>query len=264
MSQRYIPALSGLRGLAALAVVASHTDMHSLAFGTYGVDCFFAISGFLIGGILLDTAGSPGWVGRFYLRRTLRIWPLFFAVLAITVLANPSPRPDGWMTWVFLENFRGLAHPHDPLVFGIFWTLAVEEQVYLLLPPVIRWTRRSRLPFVLVAVCFVAPLVRVHGWYAWRHGQAVECCWYIMTAGRLDSFAVGVLAAWVMRERPQWIPFLLQASVVIGSALAGVATLFNADLWMRPDNPTHVLFAPLAAYATERVLVGPRHRPIRA
>ena len=81
---KHLPALDGVRGIAILAVIAFHS--HVLGFGWAGADLFFVLSGYLITGILLRTRDDPGYFRTFYIRRVLRIFPLYYAVLAVLII----------------------------------------------------------------------------------------------------------------------------------------------------------------------------------
>jgi peptidoglycan/LPS O-acetylase OafA/YrhL len=205
-----VPALDGLRGLAALAVVAGHT-LYVYWLGPVAVDVFFALSGFLIGGILLDTVGDAGWWPRFLLRRVLRIWPLYFAVLLVIGLTDrwavtPTQTP-WWLLVTFTVNFSPLLGDFNwrPPV-GVLWSVAIEEQAYLLLPILVRWCRPKLLPgAVFLLACLSACLRRQFGWGAWWYPPyapgSLLLYWDHMTFARMDGILAGVLAAWAMRQR---------------------------------------------------------------
>ncbi len=152
---RHIPALDGIRGLAILGVMASHLfagnppgpvirALQSIAsFGSHGVDLFFVLSGFLITGILYDSLGDSRFFRKFYARRSLRIFPLYYGVLVLLFLLTP-PLHLHWqhMQWVLLAYLQNtnLVMPYDQFDVGRgidldhLWSLAVEEQFYLVWP----------------------------------------------------------------------------------------------------------------------------------
>jgi peptidoglycan/LPS O-acetylase OafA/YrhL len=128
-----------------------------------GVEIFFVLSGFLITGILYDAKGSANYFTGFYARRTLRIFPLYYAVVAFCVLVPrllPSfnllnrPRlPHGGINyWLYLSNVWGTGH-HP--VLGVAWSLAIEEQFYLVWPLVVSFLGRAS----LLRVCLGATLL---------------------------------------------------------------------------------------------------------
>jgi peptidoglycan/LPS O-acetylase OafA/YrhL len=194
-SGKRIPELDGLRGVAILLVVLFHgfffapgPDYHPadlihrlyfwferfIAIGWTGVDLFFVLSGFLIGGILLDARESPRFYRTFYLRRFFRIIPPYYAWLMAYVLVTltagaflaahslkgntPSGRVFLWMQFLFLQNLGIL--DHYPTVAGAWlrptWSLAVEEQFYLITPTIIKTLSRRALAIFLAAVVMLA------------------------------------------------------------------------------------------------------------
>ena len=158
-NRAFFPALDGLRAVAFLMVFGQH--YLALAWGWTGVNIFFVLSGFLITGILYDTRADPFRVRNFYIRRTLRIFPLYYGVFLVLLLLTPLLHWHWnryWTLWpLYLGNFlrflsplsllRGSAleyaadaHlssvrlPHTELYLGHFWSLCVEEQFYLIWP----------------------------------------------------------------------------------------------------------------------------------
>ena len=157
--------LDGLRGLAILLVVlchyitaVPHGRSHSLGsmagtamgLAASGVDLFFILSGFLIGGILLDSTGtgSPNYYRTFYLRRFYRIFPVYYlwiALFAVISLVSPQFRLQTpyWVFLAFLQNYSRHRTAIEVVWFGVMWSLGVEEQFYLLAPPLIRNTQQT-------------------------------------------------------------------------------------------------------------------------
>ena len=181
----FYPALDGLRGFALLLVFCQH--YLELPWGWTGVDLFFVLSGFLITGILYDSRDRPGRVRTFYMRRTLRIFPLYYGLLLLLVVSTPLLHWQWsvfWWAWpAYLGNYlrflqfghatpalshamfgqltRGIGD-HGVLYVGHFWSLCVEEQFYLIWPWVVFAIRdRRRLMVCCVAAVVVAPMVRV-------------------------------------------------------------------------------------------------------
>src|SRR6186997_1549382 len=178
----FIPALDGLRGIAIVLVMLHHFTYlrptsgidaligNVLFFGWTGVDLFFVLSGFLITGILLDTRNSRRYFTTFYARRTLRIFPLYYLILFIALVVLPKfpavdrvligqdeliDLPPQWPYWLYLTNFsiadRGWVHGWV----DVGWSLAIEEQFYLVWPLVI-WLCPPRLVALLCAAILVA------------------------------------------------------------------------------------------------------------
>lgn len=146
----YVPAFDGLRAVAAVAVVLSHCAAgrgalallnSKVGLGALGVDLFFALSGYLITGILLgvrDAASPARGLSRFYVRRALRIFPLYYLAVGIYLaLGYPGIRENAWWFLAYAVNVGKALGVTGWAPLNHFWTLAVEEQFYLLWPALI-------------------------------------------------------------------------------------------------------------------------------
>ncbi len=217
----HLPALDGLRGLAILLVMLTHFTVvqggplldrvvgMAGRFGWSGVDLFFVLSGFLITGILLDTKGRPNYFRNFYARRTLRILPLYYAFIFLATMVVPSLpyawtddfKLQGWTTplyWLYLSNFpvAFTADGANDLV-GLTWSLAIEEQFYLVWPVlVLLLSRRS-----LLWTCGIAILVSIVTRSALVLAGADRLYAYVLTPCRMDGLAIGCLVALVLKDR---------------------------------------------------------------
>jgi peptidoglycan/LPS O-acetylase OafA/YrhL len=182
-SRRHYAALDGLRGVAILSVMLYHFTggynganpaLRLWSFiadaGWMGVDLFFALSGFLITGILYDTAQAEDKIKNFYARRALRIFPLFYAVLFALLLLTPVLhfhwRAEHLFYFFYLTNVAVLFAPNfQPpsqwINLGHLWSLAVEEQFYMLWPFIV-WRVRQRITllWVILSVLIAGPLLR--------------------------------------------------------------------------------------------------------
>jgi peptidoglycan/LPS O-acetylase OafA/YrhL len=226
-----IPELDGLRGAAIAMVLFFHYVSYAIkarpagVFGYLflrtrlfwcGVDLFLVLSGFLIGGILLDARDSPHYFKTFYVRRICRIVPIYFLFLGVVALASwLLYRPIGQpLDWVFAGNLPWYAYASftqniwmverndlGSLVLVITWSLALEEQFYLLLPAVIRFVRRSALPYVFLTGIFIAPALRI--FIALRYPQN-HWAPYLLLPCRMDAFFLGALCAFYLREPESW------------------------------------------------------------
>src|SRR6266550_2788258 len=179
-----IASLDGLRGCAILLVLLFHftarapypTDHASIRLqsvfdlGWSGVDLFFVLSGFLITGLLIDAKGSAGYFKVFYARRALRILPLYYGTLVVmfvlpyllTSVMNPTyitPFRDQIWYWGYLQNYHYLTNAWSDIA-GPFWTLAIEEQFYLVWPLVVLLLSRKHLLRLCFAVIVGALLYR--------------------------------------------------------------------------------------------------------
>ncbi len=213
---RYYPALDGARAIAALLVLLFHAAQEGLPlpsvvnFGQTGVDLFFVLSGFLITSILL-AARQGDWseVRTFYARRALRIFPLYYLSLGVCALFF---FPCGWPYWVYLQNFwtstgKTVAGPVH------LWSLAVEEQFYLVWPFLVLFVPRRLLLRILGAVIVISFGLRVA--IASAHHDV-----YSLTFTRLDGLSAGsVLATLHHRGQLQRWRSLLLALVLVSGTL---------------------------------------------
>ncbi|HTS46487.1 MAG TPA: acyltransferase [Bryobacteraceae bacterium] len=218
-----ISELDGIRGLAILLVLLYHyvnvaIPEHSLWYyallpsrlGWSGVDLFFVLSGFLIGGILIDHRGSDRYFSVFYIRRVHRIFPIYYlmiAFLAVGELVLPHAQLflTGIPLWVyplFAQNLMG-DFTRGGVWLGVSWSLAVEEQFYLAFPLVVRLLSRRRLLWFLAACIVGAPLFRAA---LIAQGQGFAQVHALLPA-RADALALGVLAAIIVRseEAKRWM-----------------------------------------------------------
>ncbi len=169
----YLPQLDGLRTFAVLAVAYAHwipANYHfNLPLGLAAVEMFFVLSGFLITGILLrcreSLAHKEGTrlsvVNNFYLRRFLRIFPLYYLVLIIIFILNvPSAREAIVWTTTYLSNFYFYAQGKFSPFIGHLWSLAVEEQFYLVWPWLIIFLPNRWLKPLFISTIMIAPVVR--------------------------------------------------------------------------------------------------------
>lgn len=222
-----IPALDGVRGIAILMVMMCHLVSganviphrfsalrFAMYFGWSGVDLFFVLSGFLITGILIDTRDSPNRASRFYARRILRIFPLYYFALAVAIIAVPLvgqqwlldlyPTVRGWLSYLFYVQNWWMPHmePTHGLV-GQFWSLAVEEQFYLVWPMVV-WSTPRRYTWAVCLIGMVAAFVlRKHLMRVVDHPWSPIIL--MGTATRMDSLLSGALCAVIVRDYRRWL-----------------------------------------------------------
>jgi peptidoglycan/LPS O-acetylase OafA/YrhL len=248
LSARHVRALDGVRGIAVLMVLVFHsfvwkwreptglfTDVFNriISMGWSGVDLFFVLSGFLITGILWDAKGSDTYFRSFYMRRILRIFPLYYGSLLVFTVILPAagvsgvlvPGASPWWWWTYTQNilqaFPGIDGSYGAL--GYFWSLAIEEHFYLLWPLLMYWSSRRTALGLCVGCIVVAWLSRgfflLHG-----NGSAAFC----LTPCRIDALAIGALIALVARDElgrgPGWLltmsrwlaaPVLAQLAVIV-------------------------------------------------
>jgi peptidoglycan/LPS O-acetylase OafA/YrhL len=162
-TKRYIPGLDGLRAIAVMLVIAYHCEPQGLVQGGFiGVDLFFVLSAFLITSILVDEKERTGAIrlGRFYWRRMLRLMPallLFlttYAVIAPMIISEYPHLRDAAIAGLYISNFAFVAW-QIPLFIKHTWSLAAEEQFYLLWPVILIMLLRTKRPMLLLGVVWV-------------------------------------------------------------------------------------------------------------
>ena len=189
--------LDAVRGLAAVAVLCSHLP-RGFWFGETGVDLFFVLSGYLITGIILRHRGRPGFLRGFYARRALRIFPIYYLAIAVVVTLNsvrktPESTEGLWYYLLYLQNvweYWGGEGAKVGLSLGHTWTLAIEEQFYLIWPALVL-VLPAKGGAVLCVLLSIAPvLLRLNG---------VD---RLTLVGHTDGLAMGALLAFLGHHRP--------------------------------------------------------------
>jgi peptidoglycan/LPS O-acetylase OafA/YrhL len=251
----HIPELDGLRGVAIGLVIIWHylpslvhvrpgtTASYLIAttrLSWTGVDLFFVLSGFLIGGILLDARKATNYFRVFYTRRFFRIVPIYVAVLlifpAISILQNArhpglapavvGSNPPWYMYWTFTQNFwMAVASTLGTNNLRMTWSLAVEEQFYLTLPLIVFFFSGRQLRKVALCGIVAAPLLRVFLYVLWPNNWGAP---FTLMPCRADSLLLGVLAAILLRDAT-WREKIQNARTFFAAAvpvfLAGIGFL---------------------------------------
>jgi peptidoglycan/LPS O-acetylase OafA/YrhL len=247
-----VPALDGVRGVAIIWVVFHNTTemphpaargaLHVLAAlshsGWIGVQLFFALSGFLITAGLLDSRGADNYFSGFFARRALRILPLYYTVLLALLVLVPwlfAPGPPfsashQWPLWVFVSNWDKAV----PYGFVHFWSLAVEEQFYLVWPFVVYWLAPRPLLRVCVWIAVGALLLRI----VLRMYGADEWTLYASTPARMDALALGGAGACLVRS-PRLVEWIRARASMIGALavalfVAGALATHSFDRYAWP------------------------------
>ncbi|MGH9598820.1 MAG: acyltransferase family protein, partial [Terracidiphilus sp.] len=263
---KYIPELQGFRGLAVIAVVLYHSRPRlegtwiysSAAWGWAGVNLFFVLSGFLITSILLESRHKPRYFRNFYMRRVLRIWPVYVLVLVVVYLNAPwfvgpgvleAIRTAPWLAYIFFA--QNLFHLALPPALGPTWSLAIEEQYYFLWAPLVRILHRPRaLTLVLAALLVASPLMRWAN-FAWMtptntliHLDGVA--WGSLLAVGLHTLALG-RRAWLRLGLGGFVLGIGAAVFVPGAGKSQI--LGNACRAYRVDGYNVIGLAPSAMAA---------------
>jgi peptidoglycan/LPS O-acetylase OafA/YrhL len=259
ISKQRVPELDGLRGLAILLVLVFHFIgqegvlphgslgdclQRLVVMGWTGVDLFFVLSGFLIGGILMDVRRSPSFFSTFYARRFFRIVPVYYlwiflyialvaaAGASVTRLSNSGIRPPLdfriFSHFLFLQNLVpislfGLAGAW----FGHLWSLAVEEQFYLLAPLAVRFSGGKVLKWLLFATIAFVPLLRIAALRVWHIPPLYA---HVLVICRADALAIGMLAATLTRgDHPVFSGSASRSKLRV---LLGILALGVFGLWV--------------------------------
>jgi peptidoglycan/LPS O-acetylase OafA/YrhL len=243
---RHIPSLDGLRGLAVIAVILCHANHATggplmvgrltgpvasvFGWGWIGVDLFFVLSGFLITGILFDAKGGDGYFRKFYARRILRIFPLYFGFLLLVIALSrlgcsftPWVSRDGALSLgLFFYNFW-LVFTHQFIdCLHAFWSLAVEEHFYLFWPLAVFAFHRRALMRLCLAGAVLSLLLRV----ALILGGTWPLSAFFLTPCHLDGLLAGSCVALAWRDPTDWARVQRWSGrVVLGSGclLLGIA-----------------------------------------
>lgn len=202
----HYPVLDGLRGIAILLVVLNHnfSFIPYFNYGWLGVDLFFVLSGFLITDILVNTRNTKNYFKNFYARRMLRIFPLYYLSLLLFLVILPALpsfplnvrwyQEHQWWFWVYLQNWTLIfQNDYTAVALNHFWSLAVEEQYYLLWPFIIILVKSPR---KLLVVCLIALItVIVARLYIWNNREEFASWQWLFLFTRIDGILIGSMLA---------------------------------------------------------------------
>lgn len=194
MSPKRVAELDSLRGLAALVIVLYHLRPDALPFGWTSVDLFFFLSGYLITKIIIENGSTPGFFPRFYARRCLRVWPIYFLTVGLlaacsTLLYTRCVWSELPCTLTFTQNLSWYWW-RPARSFSIYlthtWTLAIEEQFYIIWPSMVILVGRKRV-ILLSLVCLLGSVVmRSRGFFV------------VLLISRADGLALGGMLAGIL------------------------------------------------------------------
>lgn len=272
-SERRIPVLDGLRGIAILLVMLVHfmpdavmpnrlEEWAKKLFSTggwVGVDLFFVLSGFLITGILLRSRKDPNYFRNFYIRRALRIFPLYFGALVFVFILLPRfvelPREmiqAEPLHWLYLSNvaywwFSDVPQTSAPVMLEGFWSLSIEEHFYLAWPAIVLVANRRLLSIICLGLISFSILFRIGGLLV----SSPDTHFFYLTPARLDAIAAGCFVAVlcedakVERLKRLTMPFAISAAT--SAALLLVSFIWLKGLWVSSTFMLTIGFTILAA-----------------
>ncbi len=240
-----------MRGMAVLLVVLFHAILYNPAstdrtidsiaiLGQAGVDLFFVLSGFLITGILLNAKGRPGYFRNFYAKRALRIWPLYYLLLFITFAIVPflahyaqvavgeaaNIESRNKLVYILLLQNLWYALPYSPTLLAMTWSLAIEEQFYIVWPGLVRLCSRKGLAYILGLIILITPGLRL---WAEMHGVGHEAI-YRITLFRLDGLSLGALISlWYLSD---FFSEQVAERLALGAIAVGMGGWLVAPTWL--------------------------------
>lgn len=240
--------LDGIRFIAVGLVLfdhwtVTHVDLPIGALGALGVTIFFVLSGFLITRILLSSkdklsqqpnGGLSTYLKTFYIRRTIRIFPVYYLTLFVLALINEPPvrKTFAWLALYGTNIYIALYHTWMGTVDHL-WSLAVEEQVYLFLPLLLFFIPRRYVP--ATAFCMIIGSVGLR--YLLHRANLPWFIGYVSTPTCLDSFGLGALMAYGwLYQRDRFTRFF-RSSVWVWVSLAGFILVCLLNNWIEIDSP---------------------------
>jgi peptidoglycan/LPS O-acetylase OafA/YrhL len=244
---KYLPALDGIRALAVLLVILFHAGFFHA--GWIGVQVFFTLSGYLITSILLADRASPfgAYVGRFFWRRSLRIFPLYLFFLLVAgasylVFGAPASFEADWpYLFTYMANFARIRVGDIGPAFVHLWSLAVEEQFYWLWPFLLYLLPPKAFKVAIAAILLLSPLVRlalflglVHGGHDAAYAGRLA---YVLPLAQFDAFAAGAsIPLWgLSRLKHSGALFLAAFGLTAASGLANALVSHflrgGVDIW---------------------------------
>jgi peptidoglycan/LPS O-acetylase OafA/YrhL len=209
--------LDGFRGLACLVVLVAHYfgevghGSRFLALGWVGVDAFFILSGFLIGGILLDNRESENYFSTFYIRRGFRIFPIYYVTISVVLLILWATSAQEWSGarlpalpyFAYLQNIVMTLSGSEGTIWLLpTWTLCVEEQFYLTLPLIIYFIPKQYLRRAIISLIISAVVFRIFLMLVIRDKSSLELAEHVLLFSRWDLLFFGVFGAYAVRDKP--------------------------------------------------------------
>jgi peptidoglycan/LPS O-acetylase OafA/YrhL len=264
-----IPALDGMRGIAILSVMAFHFScvfengasrvdhlVVSLAsHGSRGVDLFFVLSGFLITRILIRSRDSVNYLQSFYMRRVLRIFPVYFFYLLIVFGVMRQISPEAfvnarlWPYLAYLSNWQTGTGLKDPGLIHL-WSLAVEEQFYLVWPLLVLLCPPRRLMHASVAICLLALGLRITA-----TGHIAPQMVFRMTPFRADTLAAGAVIA-AMFDSERKTELIKRFAIPTAGAMLALVVVLRGSFYSQAVEYSIIVVACAAA-----ILLAARHDP---
>ena len=250
-TQKHITAIDGLRAIAVMSVFLFHLRVPGFEWGSSGVQLFFVISGFLITGILIDTIDHPHYFRHFYIRRSLRIFPIYYLTLILLLIWGIIRGYDvvpQYLTYFFTytQNYIQAYYKYQ-LGYWIMlphtWSLAIEEQFYVIWPLLLFILRPKRLPALCLFLIATAIIWRV---VTSEYSDFAIKTWIYDFAlpSHIDTLAVGGLITWGVRR------FKRQTMLMTGviGIVSGGAFCFLLPKLLTPTSAYYLFWARNMSY----------------
>lgn len=268
-----IPELDGIRGLAIILVLLTHFGAETLQpvgrlqgwlysglhLGWSGVDLFFVLSGYLITSILLRSREDKDYYPPFYIRRSLRIVPLyavFLIAFGLISLAGGWASTEQFWYWAYLSNVRNAIGAHIPPM-NHFWSLAIEEQFYLAWPFFVRNLRTRALGALCVTIAATSLLLRL--WFAWHPVGGPEFV-FKLTPFRLEPLAYGALIAVAFFSGyARVVAPLMKYVALVGALLLAFAVRRTGSTWYIAPMMEALGYSGVALINSAAVFLGIQH-----
>jgi peptidoglycan/LPS O-acetylase OafA/YrhL len=261
-----VPELDGIRGLAILMVLLFHilkraesltgSDLlRSMTWiariGWVGVDIFFVLSGFLITSILLKSEDSPHYFKNFYVRRILRIFPLYYLVIIAVLIFLPTLDPQqaartqaAWPFFMFYQqNWLYISQPAPSAFLVVSWSLAIEEQFYLIWPAVVKFFSTRHLVMIGIGIIFFSLATRLIFITLGTGNFPIKEFFYYGSLTRFEGLAAGALVAILFRS-VEWknrlakyakagfiLSILAFGALLFGNSFAHISESSNLTIW---------------------------------
>lgn len=256
----YYPGLDSLRGLAIILVIGFHNFdfLQLFKYGWIGVDLFFVLSGFLITEILIKVKSTKNWLAKFYLKRILRIFPLYYVFLIIFYFLvnsntfNYSPayfiNHQAWF-WSYMQNWLFIIkYPDQYTALNHFWSLAIEEQFYTIWPIIVlivpSFKRLLKLTFLFFSILI---FLRITVWLVHPLNISYQ---NFSTFTRADGLFIGCALALLKKTNPTFIS--THALKILSSVLAVNILMLALKLLFKLNFP----YLSLIGYPSIAILCG--------
>ncbi len=270
VTRAYYPALDGLRGIAIISVLFCHNFifLSFSKFGWAGVDLFFVLSGFLITEILLQTRENKDYLKGFYIRRVLRIFPLYYGMLLIVLVIFPFLSQfkqqhvyymqNQGALWFHLQNWLVIFRQQpNYMPLSHFWSLSVEEQFYLIWPFIILFFKNLR-KLVFFTCCILAACI-LFRFFCWLHFGNGDTTYQLQYKTRIDGLCIGsLIAIWrfnganIVRKNLMKLSTILLSIHIIAYILVKTIFIGTPHFSFFGYTDIAVLFGFIMLYAIEK------------